>query len=405
MHTVALIEPFWTGHPETQLKLFAEALLRRQDRRVVVFCQHPEALETWARSRSPEEAQRCKAARFAFCDERGTYPSTSLASWARLQEALTRAEAALGFPLDQLFITWLDLFICSHPDQATALMPRPWVGLYLFPSYLREQTLWSRLLRSVPHRRAKDRNFLRATRCKGVALLDEGVRKELASLIHPVPVHILPDVADTTWPDIAPAGSQWLVEKARGRPVVGLLGVLGRRKGTLAFLKAIKDINASQCFFLLAGRLGDEERKTYGNDLPLLDTLLAEAGARDNVYLHLKPLPDEPSFNSMVSACSVVYLAYDGHHHSSGLLAKAACFQKLVIAPDRGCVAERVRKYRLGLLISPRSGTEAVSAIRKLCTPAIHARYRNRARFDAYNSDVNLDTLERSLNALLGELK
>jgi len=240
--------------------------------------------------------------------------------------------------------------------------------------------------------------------CCGVAVLDEGVTEPLKSMVSRARVHALPDVADLSLPETLPPLTETLQKKAAGRPIIGLLGVLGRRKGTLSFLRAIDKLHPDQFFFLLAGRLGSIERNTYGRDKDELDALLTIAKERENVLLHLEHIETEAAFNSLTLACTVVYLAYEQHDHSSGILSKAAYFKKLVIAPDRGCVAERVRKFRLGTTIRTGSVMRTASAMRELCHDPSRAGHLTAARFDDYHSTHNIDRLETSLNQLLAEI-
>lgn len=215
-----------------------------------------------------------------------------------------------------------------------------------------------------------------------------------------VPVLALPDVPDTALPESDPPLAADVRRMAAGRPVFSLLGVLGCRKGVLCFLRAALTVEPSQACFVLAGRLGDDERKTYGDRLPELDALLAEARQRDNVMVHLEPIEGEAAFNAVVAASSVLYLAYQDHPHSSGLLGKAAHFGKLVVVGRRGCMHERVRRFRLGLSIPADSADHAVRAIRALCDPARRARLARRARFDAYLSEHNRACLRTALAQL-----
>ena len=399
---IALVEPFWTGHPESQLKMFIGALLREPARRLLVLCPDPGAITTWMDATRPGDANRCFTAPFAFSRTLDGFPAFSLASWAKLHQALTGAERHFGFSVDKVFITWLDMFIHKDPASVANLMPRPWVGLYLFPSYLRTQSILSRVF--PPKQRAVDRSFFTTPYCHGVAVLDEGLPRSLAAIASGQPVHCLPDVADTALPATMPPLVQSVVQKAAGRPIVGLLGILGRRKGTMAFLEAMCRMDPARYFFLLAGRLGPEERKTYGPEAARLDALLQQAALGGNNFIHLDTIENEETFNALAAACSVHYLAYEGHYHSSGILGKSAFFRKLVIVSDEGCMAERVRAFKLGVTIRPGSVAATRVAIHELCHgPSLPDRL-TKAGFHDYTAIHNPDTLMDRLNQLLAEI-
>jgi hypothetical protein len=281
-------------------------------------------------------------------------------------------------------------------------MPRPWVGLYLFPAYLRKHPYLFRWFKD--EHMIRDRSFFRTPFCRGVALLDEGIQKSLAWHIAPHKVHVLPDVANIDVTPDAPPLTQALLQQAAGRPIIGLLGVLGRRKGTLPYLRAMHQIKDNRCFFLLAGQLGSAERKTYGQDEPELDQLLSTATQQKNTFIHLGHIENEETINSLVSACTILYLAYDGHQHSSGILGKAAHFKKLVIGPATGCVADRIRKFKIGLTIKAGSDTETIKAVKTLSHAPSYAKLWNQARFTAYQAQHNCESLDRSLTALLKDI-
>ena len=185
--------------------------------------------------------------------------------------------------------------------------------------------------------------------------------------------------------------------------MVGLLGVLGRRKGVLTFLRAMRQLDPAKCFFLLAGQLEERERRTYtAEELRELDELLREAAGRDNALVWLGHIETEAEFNALIESCTMVYLAYGSHVHSSGLLGKAAHFRKLVIAPNRGCMAERTSRYAMGLWIRPDSAADTVQAIETLCRPAEQARRLAQAWFEGYLAVHHREKLAEALEQLLG---
>ena len=56
-------------------------------------------------------------------------------------------------------------------------------------------------------------------------------------------------------------------------------------------------------------------------------------------------------FYALHSVCDILFGVYHQFAHSSGLLTKAAFFQKPVIVSKGYCMEERVRKYHLGLVV------------------------------------------------------
>lgn len=85
-----------------------------------------------------------------------------------------------------------------------------------------------------------------------------------------------------------------------------------------------------------------------------------------NVYTRFERIHDEKDFNSYICACDVVFAAYHDFADSSGILTKAATFEKPIVVSDGYLMAERVRKYRLGEIIPEGDVRAAGNAIRTI---------------------------------------
>ena len=199
--------------------------------------------------------------------------------------------------------------------------------------------------------------ILETRRCRGVAVLDEGIAGKLQARLRR-PVVTIPDETEEILPALEPERVRRLRAAISGRRVIGLLGELSRRKGVVAFLKAAAASRERGWVFLLAGSMGESQLKTYfPEERVLVDALLREPV--ENVIVMGERIEDEREFNAFIRLCDVLFAAYETFGHSSGIVTKAAVFRKPILVSPGYCMAERVARFRIGLAVDP-ADTEAV---------------------------------------------
>lgn len=265
------------------------------------------------------------------------------------------------------------------------IFPYHWSGLYFSPERLR-----------LPAGRLPRRDGpLLSDNCRSVALLDEGVAETLAAELKGTAVIPFPDFADLSPPDLEYQLPGQILEKAAGRRIIGLLGCIDKRKGTLTLLDVAERMKDESFFFVFAGVFC---RQTFSSDeLARLD--MAVSASPDNCHFSQGFIPDEAAFNALVVTCDILFAAYNGFPHSSNLLTKAACFRKPIIVSDGFCMAERVRRYRLGQVITEGDSSGCIKAIRTLVAPAGPEVVR--PDYDGYMGTHSKEQLKESLGLLL----
>ncbi|ABQ27934.1 glycosyltransferase family protein [Geotalea uraniireducens] len=350
---IALIDGVWTGHHPTYVKLLTETILEL-GYNVVVFCPNPVEVGDWITENCGEMAGR-------FCPYEYTEPICqpflpgvvkTTRQWKAAALAIKKAAANTGILPDLVFFTYLDGYFAKHlkPWIVDAVFPYVWSGLYFAPERLRVPTP----VRDAP---------LFSSGCKSVALLDEGVKETLERELAK-PVISFPDFADLSAPDMNYPVVGQIKERARGRKIVGLFGCIDKRKGTLMLVEVAKKLVDEGLFFVFAGVF---YKYTFTRkELDHIENFIASCPS--NCFFHLGFIPDEPSFNALVCASDIVFAAYQKFYHSSNLLTKAASFKKAIIVSDGFCMAERVRKFRLGKVIKQDDVDACIRAIRQLAT-------------------------------------
>ena len=275
-------------------------------------------------------------------------------AWHAIRSHLTR----LGLRPDIVYLGYLDDYLDYGSFAVRWLLPLvfpcKWTGLFFFPVHLR--------LGVTGHEASVSReHFLRATNCSGVALLDEGVVEALAKRIGRRVV-AMPEIGDMRLPEVEPAIAKKIRERARGRPILGIVGALQRRKGVLRALELGCHGSAGDFFIVIAGAFDSQIQATYTGE-EVEQVKAAAAANMDNFFFHLEFIQEETDLNAVVNVCDVLYAVYDEFPHSSGLVAKAAAFEKRILVRGGSCMAERVERFKMGIAVSDDSLASLRSAI------------------------------------------
>jgi len=395
MATIVLVCPSSNGHHQTYLRVFARTLLEL-GHTVAAFTPESGNLDQWVARTCPGLSSRMRVMELIYP---GNYhvpgPLSVLfdkLAWVRF---IARIIKAADLKPDLVFHTWLDN--CLTPGLTAGLtdltFPFKWSGLYFHPWYLRQNLGYSRWRRGP----LTNHNALLSRNCPAVAVLDEGIADKLQALLGSKPVIVFPDIADDSAPDPAFPPATQIRERARGRKVIGLLGVLSKRKGMLMLLEVARRALQENWFFVFAGEL------LQNSFLPEEQQVLSEFVASDppNCFFHFQRMPDEPQFNAVVAECDILFAVYQSFMSSSNLLTKAAIFKKPVLVSDAHCMGERVRKYGIGLTIAEDSVSQCMMALRQLCGELEREGRLKSARYEEYTRLHSTEQLRTSFEAVL----
>jgi hypothetical protein len=361
MKTIALVDTLWGGHHPTYLKFFAKTLLEL-GHEVISLCPEPEEMNLWIASHCPELQPRFHSFEL---HEPATRPipirrlqsrATAVARWQRVAQSIQEISSKLGKAPDITFFAWLDTYLGLIPAITDTIFPYPWSGLYFQPGYLRipPKLQWMR------HGILNPLSVLKSSHCPVVAVLDEGIADKLQQKLNK-PVVAFPDFTDESPPDMDFEIVKKIRAKAAHRKIVGLLGSLDKRKGTLTLLEVSQQAS-DRWFFVFAGRLA-EPAFTAAELAKIGEIVKANP---ENCFFHLTRIPTEAQFNAIIQICDLLYAAYENFFPSVNVLIKAAIFEKPVIASKNYCMGERVEKFNLGYGIEGGSVSQCVSILEQL---------------------------------------
>ena len=280
----------------------------------------------------------------------------AIARWQQVAKIMEKIAVKLGKIPDLTFFAWLDSYLGPYLTAATSdhIFPYPWSGLYFQPP-LRKTLKYQQLRRGILNPLA----VLKSKHCPSVAVLDEGIADKLQQKLNK-PVVIFPDFTDESPPDMSFEIAQKIRAKAAGRKIIGLLGSLDRRKGTLTLLEVSRQAS-DRWFFVFAGKLA-EPAFTAAELAKIGEIVKANP---ENCFFHLTRIPTEAQFNAIIQICDLLYAAYENFLYSSNILTKAAIFEKPVIASKNYCMGERVEKFNLGYGIEGGNVSQCVSILER----------------------------------------
>ncbi|HPF44632.1 MAG TPA: glycosyltransferase [Syntrophomonadaceae bacterium] len=394
--TVVLVEPMWTrGHYETQMYLFLSILLPKNCR-LMVLCAEPEKVKEWAADILPNLQNKLFTAHYSLIDDHGWEKLKAGQAWPYLSETLHKAEAASGWNIDMVFINSLDIII--YGNWRGWLFWRefdyPWAGLYVTPAFRLKRNSRKGIKRFI-----QLQIFRRVRNGQAIAILDEGTKLQMQAFFKDRKVFVFPDVTDERLPSPLPEKFNQIKEKAGGRTIIGMVGLLQKRKGWLNFLRAIPAMNPEECFFLTAGYL---HRPDYTREEQLeIDRLMASLEGA-NCHFELGYIDDPAEVNAYITLCDVVYLCYENFYYSSGIMTKASSLKKLMLVTKGYCMGERVEKYGLGLTVKEGDLDEIIAALTTLSEAETREEMMRKAQFDRFMLFHNVRVLDTALSEILG---
>lgn len=398
IRTVALVDLHWQGHHPTTFRLFASALAE-QGCAVVPFVPAPEEIATLLADSpaalSPDssknflEAQAFRSAPYLpFRPLWARRLQQQAATFRRLHRRLRSWERSTARKIDLVFFSTMYDHDFSHASWLSSLLGYDWSGYYVQARCIHSPRAPMPNGGVVPD----GRSMFRGRRFRSLAVVDGGVVSRLQEIVGDRRVVLFPELTDSrlATDDQGRGFARKILEFARGRPIIALMGHIHSSKGVEAFTLAAQDPRLSHLFFLVGGAAN-----LSGMPLETRTAISRAWDSTPNIYAHLQRIVDERVFNSAIQACDVLFAAYVDFPHSSSILTKAAVFRKPVIVTAGHLMAAQVKQFNLGTTVAQGDVEQIVQAMARLTaaerpeTPArrwsefaeLHSYERLRAAF------------------------
>ena len=420
MKTIIVVDVIWEGHVVTYHQLIVQTILERGVE-VISLSPNPSAVSNWISAHLPACLNRL------FCYSYSESPIFSSAMVAGRWKHSLRSNfilAVKSVPFIELMYRYRSSRMLWKrtaniindilppgivPDQAVVFFPYldhgfmhvllsakyvdqvfqfPWSGLYLHPTYMR--------IPRGSQMSASATKIFQSSSCPTIATLDEGVAPFLENQMGK-PIVPFPDITNIEFDGTLTNDSRYILEKAKGRKIIALLGILSRKKNMLMLLDVAARIDTNKCFFLFAGEL--KKYSWNATERKRIESVISKR--HENLYFHLKYLPDGIEYNSFIKITDVLFAMYNNFFHSSNTLTKAAAFKKPVIVSEGYLMAERVKRYGLGLAVPDGDSERCHAALLALLKGTDLNGMPLAFRYSEYFAMHSQESLSRAMNSIL----
>lgn len=394
MKTIALIDPYWTGHHPMYMKILTKHMLSF-GLNICVLCPEPQEVKNYINVENSDLATNLRL--FSYSDiDRNTYHGKlgsvrmSLARWKATQETLEYVEKKIHTKIDLAFFMWLDDYVINIAA-AELVVDRifhyPWTGIYFKPMDLAYPEHFRSSLRNP-------NSIFHAKNCKAIGLLVETFQEQLSKRI-PKKVYHIPDFTDEANPDMDYPLTKEIKKRAQGRTIIGIVGVLYGQKNMRRLLEIAKKEHSRDWYFVFAGKFA---YNTYSEtEMGDIIQILSNKSIHNNCFFHFDRIGTEAQFNAIVNTCDIIYAAYRDFPFSSNTLNKVALFKKPVIATKGCCMGDLVTHFGIGITVDPDHMKATINAVESLAKPnAIPKKH-----FNAYAEAHSQEKLNKTLAILL----
>ena len=202
-----------------------------------------------------------------------------------------------------------------------------------------------------------------------------------------------PDATDESLPSDNQLTAK-ILQKAKGRKIIGLIGGQDRRKGSFLFFDIARRCrHKKDWFFLFCGKMN------YAKSDKEIESLKKAIGNFDrweNCFFYFEHLPDESHFNAVVNICDAVFAVYQNFPFSSNIMTKAALFGKPLVVSNGQLMAQRVEKFGLGFCCEPEIPDTCIEAIERAVDQPLPPE-----GFEKYYHQHSLDLFQSRIQAFI----
>ena len=344
---IALVEPLWGGHRPMYLQQFVK-VIEDLGQHAIVFCPEPiQMAALLASDCACGEPPLKKIVEYKWpaeprCYTRWADRLTAIHRLKHLRGLLSLYEQQMRMHFDLVFFSCVDFFAGHYLTRMdwNHHFDMPFFGIYFDyqKHYLshRHQECWRKFVFDPSE-------SFHAQKCLGVGVLDDALITPLSIRLKNKTIMEWPDITDTTYLG-STALTAKILEKAKGRKVIGLLGCLSPGKAIFNLVDAFSCLPRQDYFLLMAGLLCTEWFTPM--EMNRLNGFLGNQP--ENCYIHLNSVPDGAEFNALVKICDLMWLANHNFPFSSNRLTKTALLQVPVLVTTGGLLDRKVKQYCLG---------------------------------------------------------
>lgn len=355
MKTVALIDPYSSGHHYAFIRLFAKYFLKDGNRICIIYPEKEKEIREYLIEEGFDNRliyfeESLPQKKVIPGDGIWKLPLSTLHLWRNTNQLLKHVEKKQQLKFDFVFFAWLDDYLCNylHHNLVDFVFNYKWSGLFFHPWYLNHNLTTRVTFSSLD-------SVLLSKKCMSVAVHDEFNIETLFNRIKKKVV-LFPEIADST-PPITYGLADEIKSKADGRVIVGLVGI-SHRKGFSTFVRAVSECDPNKFFFFFSGI---PEADFSPSDAQRVNDFLGSVPT--NCLYYPGYIEEGAKLNAVINNFDIIFLVYNNFQSSSNFITKAALFKKLVISTDRFWMGRATKKYQLGLTVKEATPNMAVKGL------------------------------------------
>lgn len=402
MKEIILVDPFTSGHHLSYLRIYTSIFLECGCR-VVILCDDIQTVKS-ALGELLLQYKECLRVLNIF---RRTLSNTELYNNKRKGKSrylvetysacrnfmeVTKAIKKNRLNKDSLvLLMWLDAFVSKHlpPVILRLIFPYKWAGLYFHPCKINKISGSSKRSRDLQH----NIPILNSATLEFVGLFDELAVQKLCDRHNREVFKALPDVAERKVPNLDSKLLKEILQKARGRKIVSLLGSLDSRKNVAGFFELARSCDSEEVYYLCAGNLA---KTAFSPDqVDFIYNVYEEN--KDKIYFYDKHIEDDSIFEALFSLSDVILAVYENFTASSNMISKSAAYRKYIVVSNEFLMSEVVKFYGIGLTVKYGD----LEALRQAVQDIIANSGDMEGRFDEYLADHSLLKLKEQLVPLV----
>lgn len=264
------------------------------------------------------------------------YISSVKTRWKQIEEQIFANGYKEG---DLVFLTWMDSYISSLLEEDFyENLKFDWVGFYFQPMVLDKRN--TNFLKKY----LNPEDIFRSKSCKGVLYLTDCDEVESWLDQFDIKSMAIPDFTDLKKFEVKEFKAE-ILEKSKGKKLVGLFGSLARRKGIFLLLSTIEKYKLwDKYYFVIAGQFIEEDFSTAEKNY--LFNFIRKYS--DSFFFHPARLASDGEFNGLIDLVDFVFGVYDGFYYSSNMPIKSAFLKKKLLVRKNTYVGDLVERFRLG---------------------------------------------------------
>jgi glycosyltransferase involved in cell wall biosynthesis len=304
------------------------------------------------------------------------FPDAGRVSLKTMGQHIQNVSTSRAISPDLIFFLYLDLMAEGRSSVAAldAVDPVPWAGILFHPKLVRSP-------------QSKIEGYFTSHNARGGIFLVPSAIEVYAKAAPQLKFFQAPDVADLELALEPPPMANQIRRLAAGRTIILQIGTITPHKGIVTLLDVIAKADPRRFFFALVGEVYWQH---FGRDEQRLRDFYVQTP--ENVLVQEGYVSEESEYNSLITACDIIYAVYDGFDSSSNSLTKAAGLRRPIVAAKGTLMGERIVSSEIGTVVTSGDVDDILVALECMASRSIDS-----FGFDRYLDQHSLEELKAVL--------